>query len=109
MKNQWGWAGYTTHDLKRCRLTARTIALVYNWWSLFVRLAEPREHLEAINSRPLLLHSIGALAKHARAKLLRIASPHGEAAWAAAALADIARFLSGLKSTAEQLTPLQRW
>ena len=23
MKNQWGWAGYTTHDLARCRLAAR--------------------------------------------------------------------------------------
>lgn len=109
LKNQWGWAGFTTHDLKRCRLAARTIALVYNWWSLFVRLAEPGRHLEAITSRPLLLHSIASLAKHARAKLLRIASPHGEAGWAAAALAGIARFLRSLTSGAEQLTPLQRW
>lgn len=109
LKNQWGWGGFTTHDLARCRLAARTIALVYNWWSLFVRLAEPGQHLEAITSRPLLLAGIGALAKHARAKLLRIASSHGEAAWAAAALADIARFLRGLITTAEQLTPLQRW
>ena len=109
LKNQWGWAGYTTHDLKRCRLTARTIALVYNWWSLFVRLAEPGEHLEAITSRPLLLHSIGALAKHARGKLLRIASSHGEARWAAAALAGIAGFLRELMTGAQQLNPLQRW
>ena len=31
MKNQWGWGGYTTHDLARCRLAARLLALFYNW------------------------------------------------------------------------------
>ena len=41
LKNQWGWSGFTTHDLKRCQIMARTIALVYNWWSLFTRLAIP--------------------------------------------------------------------
>ena len=40
LKNQWGWGGFTTHDLKRCRLLARSVALIYNWWSLFVRLAD---------------------------------------------------------------------
>jgi len=28
-----GWGGFTTHDLKRCRLLARSVALIYNWWS----------------------------------------------------------------------------
>ena len=41
LKNQWGWAGFTTRDLPRCQLMARFIALIYNWWNLFVRLAEP--------------------------------------------------------------------
>ena len=27
LKNQWGWAGFTTHDLARCRIMARFIAL----------------------------------------------------------------------------------
>ena len=31
LKNQWGWAGFTTRDLARCRTMARFIALVYNW------------------------------------------------------------------------------
>ena len=51
----WGWGGFVTHDVKRCRLTARFVALVYNWWSLFVRLADPDRHTEALTSRPLLL------------------------------------------------------
>jgi hypothetical protein len=30
LKNQWGWGGFTTQDLTRCRLLAGTVALVYN-------------------------------------------------------------------------------
>jgi len=28
-KNQWGWGGFTTHDLARCQLMARIVALAY--------------------------------------------------------------------------------
>ncbi len=38
LKNHWGWGGFTTRDLDRTRITA----LVYNWWSLFVRLESIR-------------------------------------------------------------------
>ena len=41
LKNHWGWGGFTARDLQRCRLMARIVALIYNWWSLFVRLADP--------------------------------------------------------------------
>ena len=27
LKNQWGWGGFTTQDLTRCRLLAGTVAL----------------------------------------------------------------------------------
>src|SRR5689334_16770662 len=40
LKNQWSWGGFTTQDLKRCRLMARFVALVFNGWTLFVRLAD---------------------------------------------------------------------
>ena len=52
LKSQWGWGGFTTHDLHRCQLASRAVALVYNWWSLFVRLAHPEARREAITSRP---------------------------------------------------------
>ena len=39
LKNQWGWTGFTTQDVHRCQIPARTIAVIYNWWSLFTRLA----------------------------------------------------------------------
>jgi len=65
LKNQWGWGGYTTHDLERCNLSARAVALIYNWWSWYVRLAHPKTRLEAITSRPMLLSGIARLTQHA--------------------------------------------
>src|SRR5271167_3346867 len=65
LKNQWGWGGFVTHDLARCRLAARLVALFYDWWSIFVRLAEPDWHREAVTSRPLLLHAIAERVRHA--------------------------------------------
>ena len=49
LKNRWGWGGFTTHDLHRCQLSARAVALVYNWWSIFVRLANPKARREAFH------------------------------------------------------------
>jgi hypothetical protein len=109
LKNQWGWGGFTTADLARCRLVARMVALVYNWWNLFVRLAEPDKHLEAITSRPLLLAGIAERVRHGRQTTLRVASTHGRAGWARSVLTGVARFLRGLIDTAEQLTTDERW
>ena len=109
LKNQWGWGGFTTQDLARCQLAAQMVALIYNWWNLFVRLAEPDKHLEAITSRPLLLSGIGERVRHARQTTVRIASTHGRAGWARGVLREVARFLAELIETAEQLTAEQRW
>ena len=109
LKNQWGWGGFTTHDLARCRLTARMVALVYNWWNIFVRLAEPDKHLEAITSRPLLLAGIAERTRHGRQTTLRIASTHGNALWAERVLTGVTRFLRGLVESAEQLPTEVRW
>jgi hypothetical protein len=65
LKNQWGWAGFTTRDFERCQIMARLIALVYNWWSLFVRLVDRQRHCEAVTSRPMLLGGVARQTKHA--------------------------------------------
>ena len=52
LKNQWGWGGFTTQTLKPTRIMAGIIALVFNWWNIFCRLADPDEQMEAITSRP---------------------------------------------------------
>jgi hypothetical protein len=109
LKNQWGWGGFVTHDLARCRLAARLVALFYDWWNIFVRLAEPSWHREAITSRPLLLHAIAERVRHARQTTIKIASMHAQAAPAAQALRAVASFLRGLVRNAEQLTDPQRW
>jgi Transposase DDE domain group 1 len=109
LKNHWGWGGFTTHDLKRCRLMARCVAPVFNWWNLFVRLADPDHHREAITSRPLLLQAIGRQTKHAGRTTVTITSAHGNHERARRALTRIAAFFTGLRNTAEQLTAIERW
>jgi hypothetical protein len=109
LKNQWGWGGFTTQDLTRCRLLASTVALIYNWWSLFARLADPEHHREAITARPLLLSAIARRTQHAGQVTLTISSTHAMRAKARAAYVRIAGFLAGLRENAEQLDPLAKW
>src|SRR5271166_904469 len=109
MKNQWGWGGFTTHDLARCRLAARLLALFYDWWTIFVRLVDPSLHREAITSRPLFLSAIATRTRHARQTTIRVTSSHAKAKPAARALAAAAVFLRGLAKSAEQLTRPQKW
>jgi len=108
LKNQWGWAGFTTQDLARCRIMARMVALVYNWWTLFVRLAQPHKHFEAISSRPLLLHGVATHTQHAGQTHLTITSLHAKQTAIQAVLTSLAGFLSTLKAIAEQWTNAQR-
>ena len=109
LKNQWGWGGFTTQDLLRCQVAARMTALVYNWWNLFVRCAEPTRAREAISSRPLLLCAVGRVIKSGGQTILRLTSTHAQAAQAQAALTQLSLFLSGLTNTAEQLECKARW
>ncbi|MCX7013560.1 MAG: transposase [Candidatus Sumerlaeota bacterium] len=109
LKNHWGWGGFTTHDLQRCRIMARHVALVYNWWSLFVRLAIPERHAEVITSRPLLLHAVGRQTTHAGQTRLTITSMHGEAGAVPKILAALNAFFRWLRTSAEQLDWAARW
>jgi hypothetical protein len=108
LKNQWGWSGYTTHDLHRCRLMARIIALIYNWWTLFVRLIEPDSHLEAITSRPLLLHAVGKQIQHGGQRIIQVSSSHGKFKQVQWALSRLSAFFKTLKPSAEQLSVKER-
>jgi hypothetical protein len=109
LKNQWGWGGFTTKDLLRCQVAARNVALIYNWWNLFVRCAEPERPREAVTSRPLLLCAVGRVIESGRQITLRLTSTHAAAARAQQLLTGVSLFLSGLGNTAEQLTAAQRW
>ena len=90
LKNQWGRCGYSTKDIHSSTTMAQMVALIYNWWNLYSRLALPDKHHEAITSRPLLLSSIGRLVSSAGQKKLKTHQ-------SARALCQAGRYLSWVK------------
>ncbi|MDZ7811605.1 MAG: transposase [Ideonella sp.] len=109
IKNQWGWGGYSTHDIERCALSARAVALVYNWWSWYVRLAHPKTRLEAITSRPKLLSAVGKLTSHAGQKKVLLSVTHEAAAQIKRLIVNVRAGLSHVRATAPQLDKPQCW
>lgn len=109
LKNQWGWGGYTTQDLERCNLSARAVALIYNWWSWYVRLAHPKSRLEAITSRPLLLSGVARLTQHAGQSRLLLTLTHAAGDQIKALIANVRKGLDTILAAAPQLPKAQRW
>jgi len=110
LKNQWGWGGFTTHDLHRCQLAARGVALAYNWWSLFVRLAHPDARREALTSRPWLMSSVGRRTEHAGQTTITLTGLHAHFEKARAALLRVSSLLQGwVAQAAEQLHSVTVW
>jgi len=109
LKNQWGWGGYTTHDLERCNLSARAVALIYNWWSWYVRLAHPRMRLEAITSRPMLLNGIARMTQHAGQSRLLLTLTHEAEDKIKSMIANIRAGLDAILSNTPQLPKASRW
>lgn len=109
LKNHWGWGGYTTQDLERCNLSARAVALIYNWWSWYVRLANPKARREAITSRPLLLSGVARLTEHAGQSRLLLTLMHGAGEQIKAMIAAVRVGLEHVRATAPQLPTLDRW
>ena len=87
------WGGLTTHDLHRCQLSASAVALIYNWWSLFVRLANPAARREAITSRPWLMASVGRKTEHAGQTTITLTGLHTEFTKARDALTRVSAML----------------
>ena len=127
LKNQWGWAGYTTQKLTPCRLMASLIALLYNWWHLYARLYDGDHHREAIHfgklrafgtSRPALLNGVGRLTAHSGPIRLRSGRPqrtvkvslqHEKGDLIAQAITAVSNTLQRFNAIAEQWTIEQRW
>jgi hypothetical protein len=109
IKNQWGWGGYTTHDIERCAISARAVALIYNWWSWYVRLAHPKTRLEAITSRPKLLSAVGRMTSHAGQKKILLTLTHEAAHQIKGLVTNVRHGLRLIHDTAPQLTKSQRW
>ena len=88
---------------------ARHIALIYNWWSLFVRAAQPTARREAITSRPLLLNAVGRKTEHAGQTSLIFTSLHVAKDAAIAMLTSVHALLNRIKETTAQLAKAERW
>jgi Transposase DDE domain group 1 len=109
LKNQWGWGGYTTQDLERCNLSARAVALIYNWWSWYVRLAHPKTRLEAITSRPLLLAGVARMTQHAGQSRLVVTLTHAASDQIKGMIVNVKKGLDTILAIAPQLTKTERW
>src|ERR1700680_682638 len=109
LKNQWAWAGFTTHDRNRCQVMARITALIYNWWTIYMRLGIPDKHAEAITSRPLALHGIARRTRHSNQTTVEVTSTHSKASIIGAVLINVSTFLQRISRSAEQYTQPGRW
>jgi hypothetical protein len=108
LKNPWGWGGFTTQDRARGRLRARMVALVSNGWTLFVRLAQPHTHCEAISSRPRLRQGVATHTQHTGQPRLTITSLHAKRSAIQAVLTNLASLRRTLDATAEPWTEAER-
>ena len=109
LKNQWGWTGFSTADLKRSQLMARIVALIYNWWSIYTRIASNDKHGEAITTRPLFEQGIARHTRHAKQDCLSLSSLHAKARQIAIVLSSISSWVRSFRDSAEQLTKAARW
>ena len=109
LKNQWGWCGYTTQKLAPSRLMANLIALVYNWWHLYVRLYDGDHHREAITSRPALLSGVARLIRHGGQRTVKVSVRHEKSDVITAAITQVSNTLSRIQAIAEQWSSEQRW
>ena len=74
LKNQWGFAGFCSQKTAVSQSSARMLLLVYNLWSLFVRVLKNQGgHTEAIKSRYELLLIPAKLALSGRRKIVKLA------------------------------------
>jgi len=108
IKNQWGWGGYSTHDIERCALSARAVALIYNWWSCYVRLASPKNRMEAITSRPKLLSAVGRVTSHAGQSKILLPVMHESVEQIKQLLANVRSGIRHVSEAAPQWVDSQR-
>jgi hypothetical protein len=101
LKNQWGFAGFCARKAAVSQSSARMLLLVYNLWSLFVRvLKDQGGHTEAVSSRYELLLIPAKLVLSGRRRTLRLAVGGRFAAFLRQAYRRLQRWLA---QTAPQL------
>ncbi len=109
LKNQWGWTGFSTADLKRSQLMARIVALIFNWWKLYLRMALGKENGEALTGRAQFQQAVARQTRHGGQNKLRLVSMHGKGSKIAHLQQRVSKWLGRFREGAEQLAPTERW
>jgi len=74
LKNQWGFSGFCSQRAAVSQSSARMLLLVYNLWSIFVRVLKNQGgHTEAIKSRYELLLIPAKMVLSGRRKIVKLA------------------------------------
>lgn len=109
LKNQWGWAGYTSRRLASCQIMANFIALVYNWWSLYVRFYDGGHHREAIRARPMLMSGVGRQVQSGGQRTVKVSVLHENGDGIARAVTLISKELHQIRAITERWSAGERW
>lgn len=109
LKNQWGWNGYTSRRLASSRLMANLIALVYNWWNLYLRFYDEEHHREAIRTRPMLMSGVGRQIQSGGRKTVKVSILHEKGELIAQAVSRISNELHHIRAITERWSVDQRW
>lgn len=84
--------------------------MAYNWWSLFVHLANPDARREAITNRPWVMSSVGRRTEHAGQKTITLTGLHARFEKARIDLNRVSALLQDwVAHAAEQLQPNTVW
>lgn len=100
LKNQWGFGGFCSRDRTVTEMASRLLLLFYNLWNLFMRLMEPRRHVEAFQGRRWFFLIAARLVRSARELKLKV-SVSGD--WQALLKDGYARVCAWLRGTVPQL------
>ena len=109
LKNQWGWNGFTTRNLSPSRLMANLIALIYNWWNLYLRFYDENHHREAIRSRPMLMQGVGRQLESGGRSTVRVSVLHEKGDLIATAVTLVSKELHSIRAITERWSVSQRW
>jgi hypothetical protein len=109
LKNQWGWNGYTSRRLASSRIMANLIALIYNWWSLYLRFYDEEHHREAIRTRPMLMSGVGRQVKSGGQRTVKVSVLHEKGELIAHAVTRISNELHHIRAITERWSVEQRW
>ena len=106
MKNQWGWGGFVTQDMKRTAIAAGLSAFVANCWNVFCRLGGDGSHQEAATTRRRLQTCVARISSHGRRRTVTIFTSGKD--FACRMFAEISNALERI-SSASQLKVEERW